>query len=117
MAFVLGGWLYSAFVSGVGEFARVVPVSAYVDVEGGFLVCVRNEGPHVFYGFVVVSYRGESVSVQSVVAVGEVGEVRGVFAEGFVMGTNPVLYVVTGGGSSYPVVAVVVSNVSVLSCK
>ncbi len=32
------------------EFSRVYLVLAYVDADGGFLLCVYNAGPHEFYG-------------------------------------------------------------------
>ncbi len=36
LAFALGVWLYLTFTSGVREFSRVVPVSAYLDSGGIF---------------------------------------------------------------------------------
>ncbi len=81
VAFLLGvivvvalgvGWrLSSTFLVSQQEFSRVYPVSAYVDADGGFLLCVYNAGPHEFYGRWVLSVKsGRSVEVSLVAPVG-----------------------------------------------
>ncbi len=57
------------------------------------------------------------MSVQLYAAVGELAEARGSLHERYVPGSSPVLYVATGGGSSYPVMPVVVPDVSSVKCK
>ena len=115
--FVLGFWLYSTFSSSVREFTRVVPLSAYLDSKGDFLICVYNGGPHDFYGVWVVSLStGQSTQVQLFVKVGERGAVRGSLGGSFTPGTSPVLAIATGGGSTYHIVPIVVPDVSSVTC-
>ncbi|MFN7105637.1 MAG: hypothetical protein ACK4M3_03525 [Pyrobaculum sp.] len=111
-------WLYTVFASGVREFSKVTPVSVYLDSSGDFVVCVYNAGPHDFYGVLVVSASsGKSVDIQLYVKVGELAEARGSLGESYTPGSSPVLYVVTGGGNSYPVSPIVVPDVSGVRCK
>jgi hypothetical protein len=71
VALGVGWWLSSTFLASRQEFARVYPVSAYLDSNGDFLVCVLNAGPHDFYGRWVVSVKsGRSVEVSLNVPVG-----------------------------------------------
>jgi hypothetical protein len=89
-----GLWLFSTFLASKQEFSQVYPVSAYVDADGDFLLCVYNAGPHEFYGRWVLSVKsGRSVEV-SLVA----------------------LIITTGGGSSYTVYPIVVPDISSVSC-
>ncbi|MFN3804772.1 MAG: hypothetical protein ACK4SY_06925 [Pyrobaculum sp.] len=57
------------------------------------------------------------MSVQLYAAVGELAEARGSLQESYTPGSSPILYVVTGGGSSYPVSPIVVPDVSSVRCK
>ena len=67
-------------------------VLAYVDAEGGFLLCVYNAGLHEFYGRCVLSVKsGRSVEVSLVAPVGRLVGVRGLLGEPFTSGTSPVL--------------------------
>ena len=117
VALGVGWWLSSTFLASKQEFARVYPVSAYLDLNGDFLVCVLNAGPYDFYGRWVVSVKsGRSVEVFLNVPVGRVVGVRGSLGESYTSGTSPALILTTGGGSSYVFYPVVVPDVSSVSC-
>ncbi|MEZ0319188.1 MAG: hypothetical protein ABWK05_04235 [Pyrobaculum sp.] len=99
------------------EFSRVVPISAYLDSRGDFLICVYNGGPHDFYGVWVVSLStGQSVQVQLFARVGEKAAVKGSLGDSFTPGTSPVLAVTTGGGNTYHIVPIVVPDISSVNC-
>lgn len=117
VAMLTGWWLFSTFSAGVREFTQVYPVSAYVDSDGDFLICVLNAGPHDFYGrWVVSSKSGRSVEISLNVPVGKTVGVRGSLGEAFTPGTTPALILTTGGGSSYVLYPVVVPDVSRVDC-
>ena len=78
VALGVGWWLFSTFLVSKQEFSRVYPISAYVDADGDFLLCVYNAGPHEFYGRWVLSVKsGRSVEVSLVAPVGRLVGVRG----------------------------------------
>ncbi|WP_333639211.1 hypothetical protein [Pyrobaculum aerophilum] len=117
VAVLTGWWLFSTFSAGVREFTQAYPVSAYVDSDGDFLICVLNAGPHDFYGRWVVSLgSGRSVEISLNVPVGKTVGVRGSLGEAFTPGTTPALILTTGGGSSYVLYPVVVPDVSKVDC-
>ena len=67
-------------------------VLAYVNADGGFLLCVYNAGLHEFYGWWVLSVKsGRSVEVSLVAPVGRLVGVRGLLGEPFTSGASPVL--------------------------
>jgi hypothetical protein len=113
----VGWWLSSTFLASKQEFTQVYPISAYVDADGDFLLCVYNAGPHEFYGRWVVSVKsGRSVEVSLVAPVGRLVGVRGSLGEPFTPGTSPALIITTGGGSSYTVYPIAVPDISSVSC-
>jgi hypothetical protein len=117
VALGVGWWLSSTFLASKQEFTQVYPISAYVDADGDFLLCVYNAGPHEFYGRWVVSVKsGRSVEVSLVVPVGRLVGVRGSLGEPFTPGTSPALIITTGGGSSYTVYPIAVPDISSISC-
>ena len=65
-------------------------VLAYVNADGGFLLCVCNAGLHEFYGRCVLSVKsGRSVEVSLVAPVGRLVGVRGLLGEPFTSGASP----------------------------
>ena len=67
-------------------------VLAYVDADGGFLLCVYDAGLHEFYGRCVLSVKsGWSVVVSLVAPVGRLVGVRGLLGEPFTSGVSPAL--------------------------
>jgi hypothetical protein len=117
VALGVGLWLFSTFLVSKQEFTQVYPVSAYVDADGDFLLCVYNAGPHEFYGRWVLSVKsGRSVEVSLNVLVGRVVGVRGSLGESYTPGTSPALILTTGGGSSYLLYPVVVPDINSVSC-
>jgi hypothetical protein len=117
VALGVGLWLFSTFLVSKQEFTQVYPISAYVDADGDFLLCVYNAGPHEFYGRWVLSVKsGRSVEVSLVAPVGRLVGVRGSLGEPFTPGTSPALILTTGGGSSYTVYPIVVPDISSVSC-
>lgn len=115
--FSVAWWLFSTFSTTKEEFSRVYPISAYVDAEGNFLICVLNTGPHDFYGRLVVSTKsGRSVEIVLNAPVGVVTRVRGSLEETFVPGTSPALVLVTGGGRGYVLNPIVVPDISRVNC-
>jgi hypothetical protein len=117
VALGVGWWLFSTFLASKQEFTQVYPISAYVDGDGDFLLCVYNAGPHEFYGRWVLSVKsGRSVEVSLVAPVGRLVGVRGSLGESFTPGTSPALIITTGGGSSYTVYPIVVPDISSVSC-
>jgi hypothetical protein len=117
VALGVGWWLSSTFLASKQEFTQVYPISAYVDADGDFLLCVYNAGPHEFYGRWVLSVKsGRSVEVSLVAPVGRLVGVRGSLGEPFTPGTLPALIITTGGGSSYTVYPIVVPDISSVSC-
>ena len=117
VALGVGWWLLSMALVSQKEFARVYPVSAYLDSDGDFLICVLNTGPHDFYGRWVVSVgSGRSVEVSLYVPVGGMAGVRGSLGESYVPGTSPALILTTGGGSNYIFYPVVVPDIDSVSC-
>ncbi|MCX8137092.1 hypothetical protein [Pyrobaculum aerophilum] len=117
LAVLTGWWFFSTFNAGVREFTQVYPVSAYVDSDGDFLLCVHNTGPHDFYGRWVVSVKsGKSVEVSLNVPLGKTVGIRGSLGEPFTPGTTPALIITTGGGSSYVIYPVVIPDISAVNC-
>jgi hypothetical protein len=117
VALGVGWWLSSTFLASKQEFTQVYPISAYVDADGDFLLCVYNTGPHEFYGKWVLSVKsGRSVEVSLVAPVGRLVGVRGSLGEPFTPGTSPALIITTGGGSSYTVYPIAVPDISSVSC-
>jgi len=117
VALGVGWWLFSTFLVSKQEFTQVYPISAYVDADGDFLLCVYNAGPHEFYGRWVLSVKsGRSVVVSLVAPVGRLVGVRGSLGEPFTPGTSPALILTTGGGSSYTVYPIAVPDISSVSC-
>jgi len=117
VALGVGWWLSSTFLASKQEFTQVYPISAYVDANGDFLLCVYNAGPHEFYGRWVLSVKsGRSVEVSLVAPVGRLVGVRGSLGEPFTPGTSPALIITTGGGSSYTVYPIAVPDISSVSC-
>ncbi len=117
VALGVGWWLSSTFLVSKQVFSQVYPISAYVDADGDFLLCVYNAGPHEFYGRWVLSVKsGRSVEVSLVAPVGRLVGVRGSLGEPFTPGTSPALIITTGGGSSYTVYPIVVPDISSVSC-
>ena len=117
VALGVGWWLLSTVLVSQKEFARVYPVSAYLDSNGNFLICVLNASPHDFYGRWVVSVKsGRSVEVSLNVPVGRVVGVLGSLGESYTPGTSPALILTTGGGSSYLLYPVVVPDINSVSC-
>ena len=117
VALGVGWWLSSTFLASKQEFTQVYLISAYVDADGDFLLCVYNAGPHEFYGRWVLSVKsGRSVEVSLVAPVGRLVGVRGSLGEPFTPGTSPALIITTGGGSSYTVYPIAVPDISSVSC-
>jgi len=117
VALGVGWWLSSTFLASKQEFTQVYPISAYVDADGDFLLCVYNAGPHEFYGRWVLSVKsGRSVEVSLVAPVGRLVGVRGSLGEPFTPGTSPALIITTGGGSSYTIYPIAVPDISSVSC-
>jgi len=117
VALGVGWWLFSTFLVSKQEFTQVYPISAYVDADGDFLLCVYNAGPHEFYGRWVLSVKsGRSVEVSLVAPVGRLVGVRGSLGEPFTPGTSPALIITTGGGSSYMIYPIAVPDISSVSC-
>ena len=90
-----GGWVEAFFYYFLclREFFHVYFVLAYVDAEGGFLLCVYDAGLYEFCGWCVLSVKsGRSVEVSLVAPVGRlVGVLRGSLGEPFTSGASPVL--------------------------
>jgi hypothetical protein len=117
VALGVGLWLSSTFLVSKQEFTQVYSISAYVDADGGFLLCVYNAGPHEFYGRLVLSVKsGRSVEVSLVALVGRLVGVRGSLGEPFTPGTSPALIITTGSGSSYTIYPIAVPDISSVSC-
>jgi hypothetical protein len=117
VALGVGWWLSSTFLVSKQVFSRMYPISAYVDADGVFLLCVYSAGPHEFYGRWVLSVKsGRSVEVSLDVLVGRVVGVWGSLGESYTPGASPALILTTGGGSIYVFDLVVVPDVSLVSC-
>jgi hypothetical protein len=111
IAVAVGAWLFSVFTAEAKTAAVVYPITAYVDADGNFLICVYNAGPGDWYGrWLVSTAAGRSVEVQLNAPVGRIVGVSGSLGESYAPGTTLSLIVVTGSGGRYLINAPVVTT-------
>jgi hypothetical protein len=109
IAIAVGVWTFTAFTAEAKTVAVVYPISAYVDKNWNFLLCVYNAGPGDWHGqWLVSTATGRSVEIQLSAPVGKVVGVTGSLAETYAPGTVLTLIVVTGSGGRYVLNAPVV---------
>jgi hypothetical protein len=111
IAIIIGGWMFSMFTAETKTVAVVYPVSAYVEKNGNFLICVYNAGPGDWYGqWLVSTATDKSVKIQLNAPVGKIVGVTGSLGESYAPGTTLTLIVVTGSGGRYILNAPVVTT-------
>jgi len=111
IAIAVGAWTFTTFTAEAKTVTVVYPISAYVDKNGDFLICVYNSGPGDWYGrWLVSTVSGRSVEIQLNAPTGEVVGVTGNLGESYAPGTTLTLIVVTGSGGRYILNAPVVTT-------
>lgn len=110
VAAAVGAWVYTVFAAEAKTTAVVYPISAYVDEDGNFLICVYNAGPGDWYGrWLVSTASGRSVEIQLNAPVGKIVGAAGSLGGSYAPGTALTLIVVTGSGGRYVLNAPVVT--------
>jgi hypothetical protein len=111
IAIIIGGWMFSTFTAEAKTVAVVYPVSAYVEKNGNFLICVYNGGPGDWYGqWLVSTATGKSVEIHLHAPVGKIVSITGNLGESYAPGTTLTLVIVTGSGGKYVLNAPVVTT-------
>lgn len=117
LAIGVAWWVYTTYVGVSSSFSLVYPTAAYVDERGNFLICVYNAGPGQFSGRWVISLKsGKVVEISLVVGPGEHKGVRGSLNEPFSPGMTVPLVITTGGGGSYTLYPIIVSDINSVKC-